>query len=224
MGMDQLQERVYGGTVNQAVLDRVDEHRRVILDVGCGAGTHAEVLSGSGKIVDGITLSQQEQRLASTVCRRVAIYDLEHGLPRTLAGPYDLCLCSHVIEHLRDPSALLNDIHRVLAPDGKLLVALPNLLHYHHRWQLVRGRFEYTSGGIMDSTHVRWYTWKTGGELLESHGYEIERRAADGGFPLSKLRALLGTSLVASLDRWAVRYLPGLCGWQHIYLARSARS
>jgi hypothetical protein len=102
-------------------------------------------------------------------------------------------------------------------------VALPNLMNYRHRWQLLRGRFEYASGGIMDSTHVRWYTWKTGRELLESHGFVVERKLADGGFPLWKLRRLLASPIVGWLDRLAVRWYPGLFGWQHLYLARPSR-
>jgi SAM-dependent methyltransferase len=222
--MEQINRRVYGTTVNRAVLDLVGERHRVILDVGCGAGSHAEVLAACGRVMDGITLSCEEGRLASAWCRKVIVHDLEDSFPELLTGPYDLCLCSHVIEHLRDPSPLLTAIHRVLAPEGSLLVALPNLLHYQHRWQLLCGRFEYASGGIMDSTHVRWYTWKTGRELLEAHGFVIERQHADGGFPLSKLRRLLASSVISALDRFAVRCFPGLCGWQHLYLARPMRA
>lgn len=221
--MEQIAERVYGGTLNRAVLDLVNEQHRVILDVGCGVGSFAAALASAGRAVDGITLSEEEARLASVCCRKVVVHDLEKGFPETLTGPYDLCVCSHVIEHLRDPSLLLMAIQRVLAPEGSVLVALPNLLHYRHRWQLARGRFEYASGGIMDSTHVRWYTWKTGRELLEAHGFVIEKQLADGGFPLSKLRRLLGTSAIRALDRLAVRRFPGLCGWQHLYLARPTR-
>jgi SAM-dependent methyltransferase len=222
IGMQQIAERVYGSTLNQAVLSLIERRHRVVLDVGCGSGAHAEVLASNGKTVDGITLSEKEARLARSHCRNVLVYDLERGLPNTLVPPYDLCLCSHVLEHLRNPSPLLTAVHSVLAAGGNLLVALPNLLHYRHRWQLLRGRFDYTSGGIMDSTHVRWYTWETGRELLESHGFVVDRQLADGGFPLPKLRGLLAASAIRSLDRFAVKRMPGLCGWQHLYLARSA--
>jgi SAM-dependent methyltransferase len=218
--MEQVAERVYGTNVNQAVLDNVCAAHQIILDVGCGAGSHAEILTASGRIVDGITLSPEEARMASSCCRKVLIHDLEQGLPASLTGPYDLCLCSHVIEHLRDPSPLLEGMRRVLAPYGSLLVALPNLLQYKHRWQLLRGRFEYQSGGIMDSTHVHWYTWDTGRRLLESHGFAVEKQLADGGFPLSKMRSLLAMSVTRRLDQMALRHFPGLFGWQHIYLAR----
>lgn len=221
--MEQVAERVYGNALNQPVLDCIQQSDRLVLDVGCGAGSHAEVLTASGKIVDGITLSPEEARMASSCCRKVLIHDLEVGLPAAFTGPYDLCLCSHVIEHLRDPSHLLQDIRRVLAQKGSLLMALPNLLYYKHRWDLLRGRFEYQSGGVMDSTHVHWYTWETGRHLLESHGFTVEKQIADGGFPLSKLRALLTASLIKRMDQLALQRFPGLFGWQHIYMARPNR-
>lgn len=220
--MEQVAERVYGGVANTTVLAQVPKVLRTVLDVGCGAGGNAAALVADGKIVDGITLSPEEARLASPWCRAVLMHDLELGIPESLHGPYDLCLCSHVIEHIRNPTPLLHGIRRVLAPRGLLLVALPNLLQYRYRWALCRGRLEYESGGILDSTHVRWYTWDSGKQLLESHGFSVEKRIADGNFPLSKLRKILPGFLVRPLDQSAVRRFPGLFGHQHLFLARPA--
>ena len=220
--MEQVAERVYGANVNTAVLALVPEGLRTVLDVGCGAGGNAAALVADGKIVDGITVSPEEARLASACCRKVWIHDLELGIPESLNGPYDLCICSHVIEHIRNPTPLLQGIRRVLAPQGILLVALPNLLQYRYRLALCRGRFEYESGGILDSTHVRWYTWDSGKRLLETHGFLVEKRIADGNIPLPKLRAIFPRSLVRSLDKFALKQFPGLFGYQHLFLARPA--
>jgi len=220
--MEQVAERVYGTVVNRAVLALVpkDKNIRTVLDIGCGAGSHAEVFVAEGKTVDGITLSPEEARLASVWCNKVFTYDLELGIPDLLSGPYDLCLCSHVIEHIRDPSPILHGVRRVLAPQGMLLIALPNLLQYKYRWALFRGRFKYEDTGVMDSTHVRWYTLDSGKELLESHGFIVEKRTSSGHFPLSKLRTILPKSLVRSIDRFTVGRFPGLFGYEHLFLAR----
>ena len=220
--MDQVADRVYGHGVNEAVLGLVQTTHRTVLDVGCGVGGNAEIFAKAGKVVDGVTISSEEAHEASAWCRTVFTHDVELGLPESVQGPYDLCLCSHVIEHVRNPTPLLNSVHRVLSPDGLLLVALPNILQYKHRWDLCRGRFDYQEWGIMDSTHVRWYTWESGKKLLESHNFSVIRRVADGGFPLSSLRAVLPGPAVRFLDRFALTTFPGLFGWQHLFLARRA--
>jgi SAM-dependent methyltransferase len=211
---------IYGTGVNLGVLNLLEGTHRIILDVGCGAGGHAAALAAEGRIVDGVTISHEEAALVSAWCRNTVIHDVEKGLPESLSGPYDLCLCSHVIEHLRDPAPLLRAVRLRLAPGGSLVVALPNLLHYRHRWNLLCGRFNYESHGIMDSTHFKWYTWKTGRQLLEGHGFRVERQLADGGIPIGKLRGLLPGSVTRTMDSVATNHYPGLFGWQHLYLAR----
>ncbi len=217
--MEQLAERIYNAD-NKSVLAEVPQGPGTVLDVGCGSGGNAAALTAGGKIVDGITLSPEEAKLASAVCRTVLLHDLELGIPESLQGPYDICICSHVIEHVRNPSPLLEGVRRVLARDGLFMVALPNLLQYRYRWNLCMGRFEYEAHGIMDSTHVRWYTWDSGKRLLESHGFIVEKRIADGIFPMPVLRKILPASLARSLDRFATRQVPGLFAHQLLFLAR----
>jgi SAM-dependent methyltransferase len=134
---------------------------------------------------------------------------------------YDVVLISHVLEHLVNPQPLLEKVHYVLAPDGILAVALPNVVTYRNRIKLLLGRFEYTKRGIMDETHVRFYTFETGRRLLERHGYNIILSRAAGGFPLSRLRQVLIPDARWAVDRVACTWLPGLFGFQSIYLARS---
>jgi SAM-dependent methyltransferase len=217
--MDTSENKVYQ-SLNKSVIEAIPHGVRVMLDIGCGGGTHAEYFAASGVIVDGVTISPSEADLAAKVCRQVYIYDLENGLPPENIGPYDLCLCSHVIEHIRDPDLLLKAIWNLIGPQGYALVALPNLFQYKSRLNLLRGKFVYQQYGIMDSTHVRWYTWETGPELFQASGFKVERKIADGGFPLSIFRKVLGRSLSSYVDRTAAKFGPGLFGWQHIYLLK----
>src|SRR5262245_57070442 len=98
-----------------------------ILDVGCGDGANARKLTADGKTVDGITLSSREAQIAELACRKIYIHDLEAGLPQLEFEPYDVVICSHVLEHICYPQKLLNDIHSSLREDGVFVVALPNL-------------------------------------------------------------------------------------------------
>jgi SAM-dependent methyltransferase len=150
----------------------------------------------------------------------VLVADLERGLPASVGDGFDVVLMSHVLEHLVDPTPVLRDAARVLAPDGLLAVALPNALVYANRARLLLGRFDYTEGGIMDQTHVRFYTFRTAAALLHRTGWEVTRASVQGTFPLWRVRGLLPPRVAGALDAAACRWRPGLFGFQLLYLAR----
>jgi SAM-dependent methyltransferase len=147
--------------------------------------------------------------------------DLETGLPSEINTRFDYVLLSHVLEHLRHPEIVLRAIHTVLQPNGKVAVALPNVLTYSQRFRFVLGRFAYTTGGVMDETHVRFYTFTSGMHLVRSSGYQIIVARADGAFPMWKLRRLLPAHWVQRLNDWACHWRPNLFGIQSLYLAQS---
>jgi 2-polyprenyl-3-methyl-5-hydroxy-6-metoxy-1,4-benzoquinol methylase len=210
---------VYQNAGNPPILDLLPRRPGRVLDCGCGAGDNARLLKARGARVTGITISPAEAELARAHCEQVHIADLELGIPAVVSGPFDAVLMSHVLEHLRCPEAVLESVKRVLAPEGVVAVALPNTLVYPNRLKLLLGSFTYQSSGIMDSTHVRFYTFATGARLLEANGFHIVRRRADGAFPLWRLRAWLPASLVAKVNRIACALWPGLFGFQSVYLA-----
>jgi SAM-dependent methyltransferase len=212
--------RIYKNSGNLALLELTESKPTGrALDCGCGAGDNARILSERGWDVDGITISRDEQYKAAKVCKTVLVADLETGLPAAVSGVYDLVVFSHVLEHLRNPSLVLNEIHRVLAPDGIVAVALPNVLNWRSRMRFLRGQFEYEEGGIMDNTHLRFYTFASGRRLLEANGFLVSTATVEGIFPLlGKMR--LPSKLVALADRFATSNWPGLFGWQLLYVAR----
>ena len=211
--------RIYENSGNLALLDLIRAKLAGrALDCGCGAGDNARILSNRGWVVDGITISPDEHSKAAQVCKAVHIADLESGLPSAVSGVYDLVIFSHVLEHLRNPSRILNDTHRVLARDGIVAVALPNVLNWRSRLRFLLGRFEYEEGGIMDTTHVRFYTFASGRRLLESNGFLISTATVEGIFPLAR-KIGLPSRIVRLLDRFASSYWPGLFGWQLLYVA-----
>jgi SAM-dependent methyltransferase len=219
LGLEGAAGRTYLSQANPEVLRWVPETARQVLDLGCGSGANATALKLRGIHVDGVTLSQDEAKQASKQCRQVFVHDLERGLPPGIGRHYDAVLCSHVLEHICFPSQLLDDISVSLAPEGRTIIAVPNLLFYKTRAQLLLGRFEYSESGIMDGTHFRWYTLSSLGRLLERHGFSVECAYGDGHTPLGRLRRIV-PSLCTWIDRVACGRFPGLFGLQLVAVAR----
>ena len=181
-------DKVYLNNGNQNVLKLITKPDSIILDVGCGGGVLAKILSSIGHTVDGITISSDELVMAKPFVRNLYLHNLETGLPLTLKpNQYDYVICSHVLEHIVYPEKLLKDIYTVLKPGGVLIVALPNIMHYKSRMKLVAGKFEYADAGIWDYTHVKWYTFKTAKQLLINTGFNIELATVTGELPFNSL-------------------------------------
>lgn len=215
-------DRIYKGS-NPPLLQLISSLRPgTALDCGCGAGGNARSLRQMGWRVTGITVSPEELDMASGCCEAVLLADLNLGIPKEAAGPFDLVVFSHVLEHLLHPGVALRDAHRLLRPDGRLFVALPNVLYWRLRLKFVFGEFRYEPTGIMDETHVRFYTFHSGMELLQSNGFEVVSTLGDGDFPLPFLRRVL-PALGGFLDPLASRSFPSVFGAQIIYTAKPAR-
>lgn len=208
--------RVYS-SVNRAVFDRVPLAAGSVLDVGCGDGTLGAALKARAACaVTGVTSSTEESRRAGAVLDAVILADLESA-DLTALGRFEVIICSHVLEHLRDPGRVLTQLRSNLTPGGRLIVALPNPLLWRQRLAFLAGRFRYTQGGIMDDTHVKFFDWVSAGQLVESAGYRVVQAVADGGWPGSRF---LPAPLGQALDRLATSMRPGLFGVQFVIEAR----
>lgn len=215
-----LAEHFYRNSGNAPLLEMLDlDLGGNALDVGCGAGDNARLLAARGWNVSGITLSDQERKSAEPVCSRVWVHNLEDGLPNEANGPYDLVILSHVLEHLTSPEVLLRQIRQVLGPTGRIAVAVPNVLNWHQRLLFLAGRFEYQSEGIMDSTHLRFYTFASARRMVEGCGFRVTSAKAAGSIlPWGRMRRW-APSLTSSVDRAFCRIRPGLFGRQLLYAA-----
>jgi methionine biosynthesis protein MetW len=206
---------------NPYVIGLVPKEAKYILDIGCGAGDNADILKDMGYTVDGITISEDERVAAQRIMRNVFVHNVEQGIPKGITGKYDVIILSHVLEHICYPQTLLKEIHRILNPGGFLIIALPNLMHFRSRWQLIKGNFEYQEYGIWDYTHFRWYTFRSGKKLLEQAGYKVERADVSGEIPFEpRLRHLLPEGARKGMYKLLKKLSPGLFGFQLLYVAR----
>ena len=208
------------GAVNEPVLERLPRKIERLLDVGCGDGSLGRTIKSQvGCKVEGITYSADEADDASQYLDKVYVYDLNVFTSNGI-GRFDCIVCSHVLEHVQRPERLLEELKHVLSPDGIMIIALPNTVYWKQRLEFLRGKFRYTSGGLMDETHVRFYDWVTAFELLIKSGYDVLRRDAVGGFPLSRYLPFINRHL----DRVATKMFPNLFGIQFVFVCRRSQT
>jgi glycosyltransferase involved in cell wall biosynthesis len=206
-----------------------------VLDLGCADGSIAEVLRAGGHHVVGV-----DRAAVNGVKERVDEFvqaDLDEGLPPAVEGPFDAVLAADVIEHVRRPDQLLSDLHGVVAPGGSLWASIPNFAHWYPRLRVALGRFDYDRRGILDETHLRFFTRGSFERLAHGHGWKVARRGYTGlplevadrgaaGDGVDAVGAVGGVGsaadggvrrLVRRLDATAVRARPTLFAYQLLY-------
>ena len=105
--------------------------------------------------------------------------DLDLGLP-PLSGRFDFVICADVLEHLKRPEDMLEQIHGRLAAGGRLLASLPNSGNLYFRWNVLCGRFPAHSRGLFDRTHLHFYTWQGWQDLFTAAAFRIEKLQCSG--------------------------------------------
>src|SRR3990172_8248055 len=130
-----------------------------------------------GKCVVGVEVDDKKAAVARQFCKDFIVGDIEKQETieslRSLRHKYDLILCSEVLEHLSRPDRLLLQLRDFLQPTGAILVVLPNVAFYKTRLSLLRGKWDYTDEGILDRTHLRFFTKHTAEMLLTDSGFRI---------------------------------------------------
>jgi len=149
-----------------------------ILDLGCSSGLLAERLRAMGHYVTGVDFNEFEGVRDRTAAFFKA--DLNQGIPADVGTGFDLVLAADVMEHLPRPGDLLEEIRRVLSPEGTALICVPNVAHWYPRLRTMLGMFDYDQRGILDTTHLRFFTRRSLRKLIERHDYSILRLEAVG--------------------------------------------
>jgi glycosyltransferase involved in cell wall biosynthesis len=189
-----------------------------ILHLGCGSGLLSERARELGHTVVGV--DRQEMPGIRDRVDRFVLADLDAGFPAAVRRPggYDIVLCADVLEHLTEPEALLGQIRPMLTRGGIMIVSVPNVGHWYSRGRIALGTFDYDQRGILDESHMRFFTEKSISRRLTNAGFEIVRRAATG-VPVEKLvRRQTGVAKALSrLDGLGVQVRPTLFGYQLVY-------
>jgi 2-polyprenyl-3-methyl-5-hydroxy-6-metoxy-1,4-benzoquinol methylase len=147
---------------------------RRVLETGCSTGFLSRHLVERGCTVTGVEVDHEAAEQARRWCERVVVADLNQSdWVARVGGSYDTILFGDVLEHLVDPEGTLRRAAEVLDPKGRIIICLPNIAHWTIRANLLRGKFEYTSTGILDVTHLRFFTPETARQMIQNAGYRI---------------------------------------------------
>lgn len=148
---------------------------RSVLEIGCGEGNtlfwirnmHPDVVCHGIEIVPEVANTARKYGL------EILVADVEkEGIPFDVQ--YDLILCLDVLEHLQDPWGALKTITKSLKPGGHLIASIPNISHIAILWDLIlHDDWQYTNDGILDRTHIRFFTGKTANKLLSEANLEV---------------------------------------------------
>lgn len=223
-----ISEKVYDNEGNADVVALVPASARTVLDVGCGAGSNAALLlrRDPGKRIYGVTGSASEAELARRHMVQCWVADLEAPLPVELTAlRFDCIVLSHVLEHLRDPAALLARLSTQLEPGGRCVIAVPNVMNWRERAQFLAGKFEYQKTGTLDETHLRFFSYYTAPRMLlaASPSLRLVRTSVTGSVPLwIARRKLLPAKVSHKLDALGCQLWPNLFGSQILIEAELA--
>lgn len=221
--------KVYENTGNHALLNltpnSLDPSR--ILDVGVGNGSNAAHLRFRypSAVIEGITISSEEAKIASDILDKVWVFDINGDIHDLLGKrKYDLIIISHVFEHLAEPGPVLCNFLRILNKGGICLIAVPNILVLNRRIDFLWGNWNYTETGTMDKTHLRFFTYNNIEEVLELSKlrYDITvKKIADSRLPLVYfLKRLHMQTMVNWLNLKIGGLFPNLFSWQVMLLIK----
>lgn len=198
----------------------IGEGRRA-LDIGCARGHLLGELENRGWKCIGIDTDESDV----AICNAHGLVALKCDITtdsHTNLGLFDLVVLADVLEHVPDPLRVLRHVYSLLNPGAQIVVSVPNVAHISTRLQLLFGRFQYVERGILDRTHLRFFTRRALIELLTDCNFDVQQMVSSA-VPLEVVwpyltRSKLGRMIVAVNDRLPDLWSGGFA-YQYIVVA-----
>lgn len=166
----------YYDNSRQGMLRHINPEARRVLEVGCGHGNFGRLIKDTqGAHVVGIDISAEAIRVAAENLDQALIIDLDKDPMPFAAAEFDCIVCNDVLEHLIDPWKAVASLSRLLKPNGELIASIPNIRHHKVLRPLIwPGEWRYADIGILDRTHLRFFTRGSIHELIEFGGLHVK--------------------------------------------------
>ena len=223
----------YYANINFDLLNRIPLSAKHVLEIGCGQGKLGRAFKSRqplGKYF-GIEIMPDEARIAGAnldgvLCTNI---ELDHQIPLKFLEQtnceelFDALVLGDVLEHLQDPWKLLREAHKWMAPNSTCIICIPNVGHWSVLQQLLKGRFDYAEAGLLDKTHLRFFTLETAIEMLRQAGWTVveaiprifqpekTQEALNAIMPIAKSLNLNEAKLKRDLTayQWVIRAVKG---------------
>jgi len=197
----------YGGSRSE-MLPFVPTSPGVCLEVGCYAGEFAESVINRGGVGEYWALEWNGKVAAQARKRgvdKIVEGDAQQNIDALPSGYFDTVICNDILEHLVDPFLFMDSMRRTLKPGATVIASLPNVRYHRNLKELLFGRqWQYKDEGILDRTHLRFFTELSLRALFEPYGYEIQEVTGINGSRSHWLKLLSWMTFGGTQD---LRYL-----------------
>ncbi|MHB1650917.1 MAG: glycosyltransferase [Desulfitobacteriaceae bacterium] len=165
----------YSGTIRNDIIELMDSPKDSfinVLEIGCACGGTLLKIKHQYRNVElyGIELNENAAEIASHFATVIS-ENIETSELRYPEGFFDYIILADVLEHLNDPWTILQKLNKYLKSDGKILASIPNVMHYTILKDLINGKWNYEDSGILDKTHLRFFTRSTANQMFLDTGY-----------------------------------------------------
>lgn len=175
-----LKEYVYdidlNGEETAARFLRLVGRDKSVLEMGCSSGTQTRILKEQlGCRVTAVEINPEAARIAQPYTEKILVGNIEQiDFEGELAGQsFDVITFADVLEHLYDPAGTLRRIKAFLKPDGCIVATVPNFTHGAIAFEMANGRFEYRKTGLLDDTHIRFFSRSGVYQTFEKAGLQL---------------------------------------------------
>ena len=173
-------EEKYEDRPRMELLGLLDMPFRTVLEIGCGGGATGKMIKQQypGTTYIGVEIDREAAGEARKVLDHVVTCDVERFTLEDAGIPLqevDLVILADVLEHLYDPWKLLRSLHAHLRPEGAVVASIPNAQNVRLLQNLVNGFWTYGNQGLLDATHIRFFTMIEIGRMFTGSGYLIDQ-------------------------------------------------
>ncbi|MBI2600927.1 class I SAM-dependent methyltransferase [Candidatus Daviesbacteria bacterium] len=196
-----------------------------VLEVGSSSGYMTREFIKKGNVVDVIEVDKNAISSLVGLARKVVVGSVEdRNVQKKINTKYDFIICADVLEHLVYPEKVLIFLRNKLKREGRILISVPNIACWNMRVDLLRGKFDYQESGLLDKSHLRFYTYNSFLRMLKNCKVKVENIYPSEmkiPFEYSLLKLpILGNVLVNTLKPILVKLFPNLIIYHYVVQAR----